>query len=145
MPLQIKDATSYFDYLHLWRWENVKCMLYQQFYLQLYSCVLMITHWQETLWVKISICKHLESINSCALHFFEYKISWKFVDMPLTFSPTFNIAWILHKKLQIYSYTIAPTNNEFLFTLKIHPKFFEPLILIFNHFTIKKSFLSKTL
>jgi hypothetical protein len=73
MPFQIKDATSCFDYLHLWRWENGKCMFYQQFYLQLNSCVLMITHWQKTLWVKISICKHLESINSCTLQFFEYK------------------------------------------------------------------------
>jgi hypothetical protein len=90
----------------------------------------MTTHWQETLWVKTFICKHLKSINSCGTKILEYHISCTSIN-PLNFFPilTYCIK-SSSKNANKFIDGVHQVARNFYITLKIHPNFFQLILLI---------------
>ncbi len=63
----------------------------------------MTRHWEETLWVKTSICNHMKSISSCGTKILEYHISCTSINQLILFFQFSHIASILHQRMQINS------------------------------------------
>jgi len=105
-------------------------------------CIEMTTHWQETLWVKTSICNHLKYISSCRTKILEYHISCTSIN-PLNFFPILTLHQFFIKNANNLIDGVHPVVGNFYIAFKIHQNFFQLVFIDFDHFTIKKSLFLK--
>jgi hypothetical protein len=103
----------------------------------------MTTHWQETLWVKTSICNHMKSISSCGTKILEYHISCASIN-PLNFFPilTHCINSSSKNANKLIDGVHQVVGNLYI-AFKIHPNVFQFVLLILitlqweNHLFLK--------
>lgn len=129
IPIHTNNATSILDYLHFLKWENVEqCFLLIILFVIGFMCI------NDYILIRNLMGENLHMQASLIYQLMHKGNLWVLCIMeahkPIDLFNFHNLHQSLIKECKYIQTWCARTNKEYLVTLKIHPKIFQPTLLI---------------